>query len=117
MPVDLDENNARPFSYRDPRVAWPLSLHVELARSGSAETIAVRGIDISASGIAIAVSDEVALDDAAELAIRCGENELGRIPGRVFYPSENHFGLEFKFVTEEQRQRVQEMISTLIRTI
>jgi len=115
--MEPDSVKARPFGYRDPRIACPLSLHVEVAASGEAEAIPVRGIDISASGIAIAVGDEVELNDAVELAIRCGENELGRIPGRVFYQSHDQYGLEFRFVSDEQRQRVRELIEQFIETI
>ncbi|HZD31234.1 MAG TPA: PilZ domain-containing protein, partial [Candidatus Angelobacter sp.] len=77
----------------------------------------VRGIDISASGIAVAVGDEVALEESMELAIRSGANEVAQIPGRVFYQSENHFGLEFSFASEEQRRQVQELIARFLTTV
>lgn len=115
--MEPNSANARPFGYRDPRIACPLSLHVEVAAEGTGEGIPVRGIDISASGIAIAVDDEVELNESVELAIWCGENELGRIPGRVFYQSHDHYGLEFKFATDEQRERVREQIAQFLHTI
>ena len=108
---------ARPFGYRDPRISCPLSLHVEVAAQSEGEAIPVRGIDISASGIAIAVGDEVELSEAVELAIRCGENELGRIPGRLFYQSHDHYGVEFKFATDEQREQVRNLIRQFLQTI
>jgi len=111
------KQDVRPYGYRDPRIPCPLSLHLEVTAEGTGDAIPVRGIDVSASGVAIAVGDEIDLADAVELTIRCGESELGRIPGRVYHQSQDHYGLEFKFVTDEQRQRVQELIAQFIHTI
>ena len=107
----------RAYGYREPRVPCPLSLHLEVSAEGQAEAIPVRGIDISASGIAIAVGEEVELSENVELSIRRGEDEFGRIPGRVYYQSLDQYGLEFKFATEEQRQRVCDLIEQLLHTV
>ena len=112
-----DTQNVRPYGYRNPRIACPLTLHLEVTSAGEAEAIAVRGIDISAGGVAIAVGDDVELAETVELSIRCGEDELGRIPGQVFYQSRDHYGLEFKFETDEQRQQMQDFIAQFIHTI
>jgi hypothetical protein len=107
----------RQFGYRTPRIAFPISLHVELKRAGAAHPIGVRGIDISASGIAVAVSDEVPLEESVELAIRSGVEEVARIPGKVFYQSEDHFGLEFTFASDEQRRQVQQLIARFLTAV
>ena len=112
-----EHGDVRQFGYRTPRIAFPISLHVELKRAGAAHPIGVRGIDISASGIAVAVSDEVSQEESVELAIRSGEEEVARIPGRVFYQSADHFGLKFTFSSDEQRRQVQELIARFLTTV
>lgn len=86
-------------------------------RGGSGRPIGVRGIDISAFGVAVAISDEMALEEPVELAIRSGADEVARIPGRVFYQSEDHFGLEFAFSSDEQRAHVQDLIARFLTTV
>jgi hypothetical protein len=109
--------DVRAYGYREPRVPCPLSLHLEVSADGETEAIPVRGIDISASGVAIAVGEDVELAENVELSIRCGEDELRRIPGHVYYQALDQYGLEFKFATEEQRQRVVELIEQFLHTI
>lgn len=60
----MEEPHAvKQFGYRVPRFSFPLTLHVEILRAGTTDTIAVHGIDISANGIAIAVSEEIPMEE------------------------------------------------------
>lgn len=90
---------------------------MEILRAGTTDTIAVHGIDISANGIAIAVSEEIPMEESIELAIQSGDAELARIPGRVFYQSGERYGLAFEFSSKEQYQQVQDLISQLVTTL
>jgi hypothetical protein len=105
------------FGYRAPRALFPLSLQVAITRAGAGHAIGVHGIDISATGIAIAVDEQLSRNESVELAIQSGEGELARIPGRVFYQSDDHYGLAFEFSSEEQVQQVQDLISRLVKTV
>jgi hypothetical protein len=112
-----EPHNVTSFGYRAPRVAFPGSLQVELARAGAKQAIWVRGIDISATGIAIEVNQSIPSDEVVELVIQSGEDELARIPGRIFYQSDDRYGLAFEFSSEEQVQKAQNLISGLVRTM
>ena len=112
-----EHRNFRKFGYRAPRIGFPLSMAVELAHKGETRTVAVRGIDISSSGIAVAVTDEVALAESVELVIRHEAKVVARVPGRVFHQSEKHFGLEFQFESDEQRQPLQALIAQFLAKI
>jgi hypothetical protein len=111
----LENPNAMCFVYRTPRYSFPLTLHAEIVRAGTSETIAVKGIDIGAGGIAIAVSEQVPVDEPVELAIRTDADELVRVPGRVLYRSEDHCGFAFGFSSGEQSEKIQDLISDIMR--
>jgi PilZ domain len=112
-----EHKSFRNFGYRSPRIGFPLSLRVEIARSGEHCSVGVRGIDISGSGIAVAVFDEVPLAECVELVIRHEGEEVARVPGRVFYQSDDHCGIEFQFGTDEQRLKVQELLAHFLATV
>lgn len=114
----MEENKTvRNFGYRSPRIGFPVSFRVEIAHGGDHRAVGVRGIDISGSGIAVAVCDEVPLAECIELVIRHEAEEVARVPGRVFYQSEDHFGLEFQFGNDEQRLQVQELLAHFLATV
>ena len=77
----------------------------------------VRGIDISGSGIAVAVYDAVPLAERVELVIRHEAKEVARIPGRVFYQSDDHCGIEFQFGNDKQRLQLQELLAHFLATV
>ena len=112
-----EARNVKNFGYRESRVSFPTTWHLEIARTGSGDIIAVEGIDISAGGIAIAVSDQATLNESIELAIRCGDAELARLPGRVSSQSADRLAVEFEFTCEELRSRVQELVAQLVNTV
>jgi len=112
-----EHKSVRNFGYRSPRIGFPVSLCVEIARSGEHRSVGVRGIDISGSGIAVAVYDEAPLAERVELVIRQDGKEVARIPGRVFYQSDDHCGIEFQFGNDEQRLQLQELLAQFLATV
>lgn len=112
-----EQQNIKFFGYRAPRVPFPLSLRVEMLRTGFRHPIGLRAIDISATGIGIELNEQIPLDEWVELVIRSGDDEFVRLPGRVFYQSEDRYGLAFEFSSSEQLQQVQSLISRLVNTI
>jgi len=107
----------REFGYRIPRVAFPLSFRLEMVKPSMPGQVEMCGIDISARGIAVALNDQVALNETVELVIRTGTEEVARIPGRAFYQSASHFGFVFEFSSDEQREQIQTLVSRLVTTI
>ena len=109
--------SVRNFGYRSPRIAFPISLRVEIACGGDHRAVGVRGIDISRSGIAVAVCEDVPMVESVEFVIRYEAEEVARVPGKVFYQSEDRFGLEFQFGNDEQRLKVQELLAHFLATV
>lgn len=112
-----EHKSVRNFGYRSPRIGCPVSLCVEIARSGEHRSVGVRGIDISESGIAVAVYDAVPLAECVELVIRLDAKEMVRIPGTVFYQSDDHCGIEFQFGNDEQRLQLQELLDHFLAIV
>ena len=112
-----EHKSVRNFGYRSPRIGFPVSLCVEIAGSGEHRSVGVRGIDISGSGIAVAVYDEAPLAERVELVIRQDGKEVARIPGRVFYQSDDHYGIEFQFGNDKQRLQLHELLAHFLATV
>jgi len=112
-----DESNTRQFGYRLPRAAVPYSVRIEILGNDGENFIRVRGIDISASGIAIALTEPIQLNEAVELAIHCRDGEIARIRGQVSHQSEDRFGLEFAFKSADERRPIEDLVAQIIKTV
>jgi len=55
--------------------------------------------------------------ESVEFVIRYEAEEVARVPGKVFYQSEDRFGLEFQFGNDEQRLKVQELLAHFLATV
>lgn len=112
-----EHKSVRNFGYRSARIGFPVSLCVEIARSGEHRSVGVRGIDISGSGIAVAVYDAVPLAECVELVIRHEGEEVARVPGRVFYQCDDHCGIEFQFGNDERRLQLHELLAHFLAVV
>ena len=107
----------RDFSYRTPRVSFPLSFRLEMIKCTAPAPVGIVGINLSAGGIAIEISDRITLNESVELVIGSEDREVARVPGRAFYQSDDHFGFVFEFTDEDQRLQLQQLVSQFVITI
>lgn len=112
-----DTSHVRDFTYRAPRVAFPLSFRLEMLKPNACLPIGICGIDVSVDGIAVEICDSVALHEPVELVIRSEAHGAMRIPGRAYYQSNSHFGFVFEFANEDQREQIQRLMSQLVTTV
>jgi PilZ domain len=104
-------SDVKHFGYRLPRYNFPGKVRVEIKRAGSARMIPATGIDISADGIAVAVSESISLGTPVLLAIPLGEATLVSVAGRVSHQCGEICSITFEFPTAEQCKQIQNLIT------